>query len=132
MNYHTWTNPNTNRKNKKKLPPGRYLKIGDMLEATDLMVCTDSPPESPYSDDLGRVVKGWWYKDLYYRPFGIPQYRILKPGEIVRNGDQMCTLSKRWIKACVTVGYPVESEDLNKGYKWRRRKHVKARRRRKV
>jgi hypothetical protein len=52
------------------------------------------------------------------------QYRMLKAGEIIKDGDEFGPVEKKntWLKAGVTIGYPLELNSV--GY-YRRRIHSK-------
>jgi hypothetical protein len=72
--YHRYTDIN-GKKHKQVLPPGRFLKAGEILQETDLYLYIDKKAKTVVQDDaelhvcsVGKDIPGHWHKNLCYRP----------------------------------------------------------------
>ena len=94
------------------LPPGQFLKVGEKLKKGDWRLWKDS------KHNIVSSKCHWWgqvgqeldpiYSHSFYRPT-TPKYRILKPNEIIRKGDQLYDKDTRgWSNSVRSCGETVK------------------------
>jgi hypothetical protein len=80
------------------LPPGRFLKYGDVIKEGDLWLYKYAKSEPVISRNVGNnVLRGEEICRNWYRPYPINNdYYYLKVGDVIQKGDQWTDDHKEW------------------------------------
>ena len=144
MNQHTFTR--TVKKTEtivENLPPGRFLKFGDVLKAGDLFLYAHAKSHPIEYVNIGTSVmrseesnKIWYRPDAYHelelvtefeKPKKASKYRELGPTEIIQENDQYYYEPTRgWRYVTKSVGFLVSvwpglTDNPNPGRRFRRK-----------